>query len=325
MQVTRVVAVLAALLFSAAVLAQTYPGRPIRFVVPFPPGNASDLATRSIAEPLSKRLGQPVVVDNRPGASGTIGADHVAKSPADGYTLLGTSSAFAVTPAVYKKLPYDAERDLVALAPIGWTVMVMVAANDFPAKNVQELVALLKANPGKYHYAHLGTGALSHMVMELFKQMAGVDVVGVPYKGSGQALGDLMGGQLPLMFDGLTSANPLVKAGRMRALAVSSKKRVRWAPDTPPLAESGVAALKDYDVQAWTGTFAPATTPRSILERLHREIGEIVQSPEVQQRLINQNLEAFPSMSQLQWGAYMNAEFTKWQQVAREGKIAAPQ
>ena len=247
-------------------------------MVPFPPGNASDLATRTIAEPLSKRLGQPVVVDNRPGAAGTIGADQVAKAKPDGYTLLGTSSAFSVTPSVYRKLPYDAERDLLPVAPIGWTVMMLVASTNFPANNVQELVAVLKADPGKYNYAHLGAGALSQMVMELLKQMAGVDVVGVPYKGSGQALTDLMGGQLPLMFDGLTSANPQVKAGRIKALAVSSKQRTRLAPDVPALAESGVAALKDYDVQAWTGVFAPAGTPKAIVDRLNAEITQIVQS-----------------------------------------------
>ena len=320
---TRFIAALISILFSVAAHAQTYPNRPIRIVVPFPPGNASDLASRTIAEPLSKRLGQPVVIENRPGAANTMGADHVAKSAPDGYTLLGTSSAFSVTPAVYKKLPYDAEVDLVPLAPIGWTVMVMVVSNDFPAKNMQELVALLKASPGKYSYAHLGNGALSQMVMELFKQMTGVEMVGVPYKGSGQALGDLMGGQLPLMFDGLTSANPLVKAGRMRALGVSSKERVRFAPEVPPLADSGVASLKDYDVRAWTGTFAPAGTPRAILDRLHSEIVQITQSPETAERLIAQNLEAFAPMTQTQWAAYMKAEFDKWRLVARDGKISA--
>ena len=262
MRIGRCVVAAMALL-AAAAQGQTYPDRPIRAVVPFPPGNASDLATRTIAEPLAKRLGQPIVVDNRPGAAGTIGADLVAKAKPDGYTLLGTSSAFSVTPSVYRKLPYDAERDLVPVAPIGWTVMMLVASASFPVNNVQELVALLKADPGKHSYAHLGAGALSQMVMELLKQMAGVDVVGVPYKGSGQALTDLMGGQLPLMFDGLTSANPQVKAGRIKALAVSSKQRTRFAPDVPALAESGVPALKDYDVQAWTGVFAPAGTPKA--------------------------------------------------------------
>jgi tripartite-type tricarboxylate transporter receptor subunit TctC len=307
-----------------AAQAQTWPSRPIRIVVPFPPGNASDLASRTIADPLAKRLGQPVVIDNRPGAAGTIGADHVAKSAPDGYTLLGTSSAFGVTPAVMAKLPYDAERDLAPVAPIGWTVMVMVTSNDFPAKNLTELVALLKANPGKYNYAHLGNGALSHMVMELFKQMTGTEVVGVPYKGSGQALGDLMGGQLPLMFDGLTSANPLAKAGRLRALGVSSKERVRFAPEVAPLADSGVAALKDYDVRAWTGIFAPAGTPKALLDRLNAEIAQITQAPETAERLIAQNLEAFAPMTQAEWGSYMSVEFAKWRKVARDGKIATP-
>jgi tripartite-type tricarboxylate transporter receptor subunit TctC len=317
------IAALAGMLFIAASHAQTYPTRLIRIVVPFPPGNASDLATRTIAEPLSKRLGQPVVVDNRPGASGTIGADAVAKAAPDGYTLLGTSSAFGVTPSVYRKLPYDAERDLAPLAPIGWTVMMLVSAPDFPANSVPELVAHLKANPGKYSYAHLGAGALSQMVMELFKQMAGVDIVGVPYKGSGQALGDIMGGQLPLMFDGVTSANPQVKAGRIKAFAVSSKQRVRFAPDVAPLASSGVPALKDYDVQAWTGLFAPAATPKPLMDRLNSEIMQIVQTREVQERLIGQSLEAFAPMTPAQFAAYMKGEFDKWRQVAREGKITA--
>jgi tripartite-type tricarboxylate transporter receptor subunit TctC len=266
-----------------------------------------------------------VVIDNRPGAAGTIGADAVAKAKPDGYTLLGTSSAFSVTPSVYRKLPYDAERELMPVAPIGWTVMMLVASSSFPANNVQELVALLKADPGKYSYAHLGAGALSQMVMELLKQMAGVDVVGVPYKGSGQALTDLMGGQLPLMFDGLTSAGPQVKAGRIKALAVSSKSRTRLAPDVPALAESGVAALKDYDVQAWTGVFAPAGTPKAIVDRLNAELTQIVQNPEVKDRLAAQNLEAYPPMTQPEFAAYMKAEFDRWRRVAREGKIEASQ
>jgi tripartite-type tricarboxylate transporter receptor subunit TctC len=319
------VAAWAAALFATAAQGQAYPDRPIRAVVPFPPGNASDLATRTIAEPLSKRLGQPVVVDNRPGAAGTIGADTVAKSKPDGYTMLGTSSAFSVTPAVYRKLPYNAERDLVPLAPLGWTVMMLVANANFPANNVQELVTLLKGSPGKYSYAHLGAGALSQMVMELLKQMAGVDVVGVPYKGSGQALTDLMGGQLPLMFDGLTSANPQVKAGRIKALAVSSKQRVRFAPDVPALAESGVPGLNDYDVQAWTGVFVPAGTPKAILDRLNAEITQIVQTPAVKEKLAAQNLEAFPPMSQGEFAAYMKTEFDRWRQVASDGKIEAAQ
>jgi tripartite-type tricarboxylate transporter receptor subunit TctC len=321
---TRFIVALAGIMLGFSVQAQTWPSRTIRIVVPFPPGNASDLASRTIADPLSKRLGQPVVIDNRPGAAGTIGADHVAKSAPDGYTLLGTSSAFSVTPAVMAKLPYNAERDLIPLAPIGWTVMVMVTSNEFPAKNLQELVALLKASPGKYSYAHLGNGALSHMVMELFKQMTGTDILGVPYKGSGQALGDLMGGQLPIMFDGLTSANPLAKAGRLRALGVSSKERVRFAPDVAPLADSGVAALKDYDVRAWTGTFAPAGTPRAIMDRLNSEIAQITQTPETAERLIAQNLEAFAPMTQAEWGRYMAVEFAKWRKVARDGKIGTP-
>jgi tripartite-type tricarboxylate transporter receptor subunit TctC len=321
--VLGVVAMMAAAVTPA--LGQTFPDRPIRIIVPFPPGNASDLAARAVAEPLAKRLGQPVVVENKPGAAGTIGAEFVARAKPDGYTVLVTSSAFSVTPSVYKKLPYDAERELVPVSPIGWTVMVLVAHPSFPANNTQEFITTLKAEPGKYSYAHLGSGALSQMVMELLKQMGGVDVVGVPYKGSGQALADLIGGQLPLMFDGLTSASPQIKAGRVKPIAISAKTRTRFAPDIPTLAESGVPALKDYDVLAWTGMFAPAGTPKGIVDRLNAEIGQIVQGAEGRERLATQNLEAFPPMTPPEFGTFMASEFERWRKVAREGKIEAQQ
>ncbi len=316
-----------AAMISAATLVhgQTFPDRPIRIIVPFPPGNASDLAARAIAEPLAKRIGQPVVVENKPGAAGTIGAESVARAKPDGYTVLVTSSAFSVTPSVYKKLPYDAERELVPVSPIGWTVMVLVAHPSFPAGNTQEFITALKAEPGKYSYAHLGSGALSQMVMELLKQMAGVDVVGVPYKGSGQALADLIGGQLPLMFDGLTSASPQIKAGRVKAIAISAQTRTRFAPDIPTLAESGVPALKDYDVLAWTGMFAPAGTPKAVVDRLNAEITQIVQGAEGRERLATQNLEAFPPMTPPEFGTFMAKEFERWRKVARDGKIEAQQ
>lgn len=313
---------LASLLAVGNAAAQAWPSKPVRIVVPFPPGNAGDVTARTLIDPLSKRLGQPIIVDNRPGAAGNIGMEAVKNSAPDGYTLLITSlSPLVVNPVVMKTLPYDPIKDYQPVARIGWTGLMMVANNGFPANTVQELVAMAKAAPGKYNYAHIGAGTLSHLTMELFLQAAGINVVGIPYKGSAQALTDVVGGQVPLMFDGMTSANVQVKSGKLKGLAVSSPRRSVFAPTVPTLAESGVAALKDVDVLGWTGMLAPAGLPRDIVNRLNVEVNAIVQTQDIKDRYAAQNLEVFPPGSADDFTTYIRVESEKWKKVGRDANV----
>lgn len=312
----------AAALLPAAVSAQAWPARPVRIVIPFPPGNAADITARTLSERLSQRLGQGVVVDNRPGAAGFLGMEAVMKAPADGYTLLVTSlSPFVINPIMFKKLPYDPVKDYQPVALVGWTGMMLVASPSFPANSVGELVALVKANPGKHNYAHIGHGTLSHLTMEAFREATGLQIVGVPYKGSVQALTDMLGGQVPLMFDGMTSANVQVKAGKLKALAVSSPRRSVFAPNVPTLSESGVPSLKEMDVVGWTGLFAPAGIPRAIVERLNADTMAVVQSQDIKDKYAAQNLEVFPPSTPEEFAAYIRTDLAKWQRVAKAAKI----
>jgi tripartite-type tricarboxylate transporter receptor subunit TctC len=316
------VAALAALTYAAVVtgvaLAQSYPSRPIRIIAPFPPGNAADVVSCAMTDRLAQRLGQPVLVDNRVGGAGIIGVEAVVRSPADGYTLLVTSiSPVTLLPAVYKKLPYDAEKDLVPISMIGFTSMILVTAPNVPAGNLQELLAFLKANPGKHNYAHIGAGTISHLTMETLRLVAGLDVVGVPYKGSGQALTDMLGGQLSLMIDGMTSANAQVKAGKVKALAVTSLKRSPFAPSVPTLGEGGLQAVHDLNMIAWIGMFAPAGTPRALIERWHKEIVEVAELADVRERLGNVSVEPAPSESPEKFGEFHRNELAKWAKIAK--------
>jgi tripartite-type tricarboxylate transporter receptor subunit TctC len=308
--------------FALPAAAQAWPSKPVRLIVPFPAGNAGDVTARTLIDQLGARLGQPIIVDNRPGAAGTIGMEAVKKSPPDGYTLLVTSlSPLVVNPVVMKSLPYDPIKDFQPVARIGWTGLMMVANIGFSANTVQELVAMAKAAPGKYNYAHIGAGTLSHLTMELFLQAAGIDVVGIPYKGSSQALTDVVGGQVPLMFDGMTSANVQVKAGKLKGLAVSSPRRSVFAPNVPTLAESGVPALKDVEVTGWTGLLGPAGLPRDLVNRLNADINAIVQTQDIRDRYAAQNLEVFPPGSADDFAAYIRAESEKWKKVGRDANI----
>lgn len=305
-----------------AALAQSWPTRPVRIVIPFPPGNAADITARTMSERLGQRLGQSVLVDNRPGATGIVGMEVVMKSAPDGYTLLVTSlSPFVINPIVFRKLPYDPVKDYQPISLIGWTGMMLVATPAFPANTVGELVALVKANPGKVNYAHIGAGTLSQLTMEAFREAAGLDMVGVPYKGSVQAQTDMLGGQVPLMFDGMTSANVQVKAGKLKALAVSSPRRSLFAPTVPTLSESGLPSLKEMDVVGWTGLFAPAGTPRAIVDRLHADTMAVVQTQDIKDRYAAQNLEVFPPRSPDEFVAYIRQDLAKWQRVAKAAKI----
>ena len=308
--------------FAVSVSGQTYPSRPIRIIAPFPPGNAADVASRAMTDRLAQRLGQPVVVDNRSGGAGIIGVEAAVKSSPDGYTLLITSiSPVAILPAVYKKLPYDAEKDLLPISMVGFTSMILVAGSNVAVNSLQEIIALLKSNPGKHNYAHLGGGTISHLVMEALKLSAGLDVLGIPYKGSAQALTDMMGGQVTLMVDGMTSANIHVKAGKVKALAVTSQRRSPFANTVPTMGEGGVQALHDLNMIAWIGMFAPAGTPRAVIERWHSELREVTRLPDVVERLGYVSIEPAPSATPEAFGAFHRDELTKWTGIAKTAGV----
>ena len=301
---------------------QADPNRPVRIVAPFPPGNAADVVSRAMSDRLQQRLGQPMVIDNRVGGSGIIGVDSVAKAPPDGYTLLVTSlSPVTLLPAVFKTLPYDVERDFIPVALIGFTSMILVTAPTLPVNSVTELVALAKANPGKYNYAHIGLGTISHLTMESLKLAMAVDIVGVPYKGSAQATTDLLGGQINLMFDGMTSAGTQVRAGKLKALAVTSQKRSPFAPGVATMGDAGVAAMHDLNMIAWVGMFAPAGTPRAIIDRWHKEVSEIAVTPDVRERLAAVSTEPAPLESPAKFAEFHRNELTKWAKIAQSAGV----
>jgi tripartite-type tricarboxylate transporter receptor subunit TctC len=264
-------------------LAQAWPSRPISLVVPYPAGGPVDVSARLVAQKLQAALGQPVVVENKPGAGGNIGADFVAKSAPDGNTLvMGAIATHAINPALYAKMPYDPIRDFRHVALVVQVPNVLVVNNDLPARTVAEFIALVKANPGKFDFASGSTGSTGHLAGELFKQMTGTFMVHIPYKGAGPAVTDLLAGRVHLMFDNLASALPNIRAGKVRALAVTTLKRSGFVPDLPTLDESG---LKGFDMTTWWGVMAPAKTPDAIVERLASEIGTAIRAPDVKERL----------------------------------------
>lgn len=262
--------------------AQSWPAKPIRLIVTYPPGGGADTVARLLSPKLGEYLGQPILVDNRPGASGTIGAELVAKSPADGYTLMLDASSYAVNPSLYPKLAYD---PLKAFKPVSVLVLfpnMLVVNPEVPAKSVGELIALAKAQPGRIAYASSGNGSAQHLAAELFRQRAGLDMVHVPYKGGGPALQDVMGGQVPVFFANMASGLSHVKSGKLRVLAVTGAKRSASLPDVPTVAEAGIPG---YEVYEWNAVFAPAATPEAIVKRLHAEIAKTLALPEVRDRI----------------------------------------
>ena len=275
--------VLAAVLAAAAsAQAQQWPSKPIRVIVNFPPGGAADQIARLVAPTLAEALGQPVVVENRPGANGNIGAEAVAKSPPDGYTLLMSSGgAFSVNPHLYTKLPFDPLKDLEPIAAAARILVFLVVKPDLPAKSVNEFVALARANPGKLSYGSPGSGSSPHIATAMFARAAGIQVTHVPYKGAAPALTDLLGGQLDFMFDPGIGLGQ-VRAGKLRLLAVGSPKRSPLFPDTPTVAESGIAG---FDADSWFGFYAPAGLPPDVAARLNREINRALQTPAVRDRI----------------------------------------
>ena len=278
--IRRTLATVAALA-PLAVLAQAYPTRTVTLVIPFPPGGPTDVTGRVLAENLTPFLKQNVVVENRAGASGNVGAAHVAKAAPDGYTLFfATGGTHGVNPSLYKNPGYDAVKDF---APVVWATLspnIIVVHPSFPAKSVRELIDLAKANPGKYSSAAPGQGSTPHMAGELFKRAAGIQIVHIPYKGSGPALTDVVGGHVPIMFDGIPSSMPHIKAGRLRALGVTSRERVPSAPEIPTVAET----IAGFEANGWFAVFAPARTPAEIVTKLNTEINRVLELPAVRQR-----------------------------------------
>ena len=305
-----------------AAMAQAWPSRSIKIIVPFPPGNASDVAARTLGDELSKKVGHPVVIENRTGATGTIGAAAVAKSPPDGYTLLMTSTSFAISTALVANLPYSVTADFEPVVHVGGSGgMILLVNPAFPAANLGQLIDLVKKNPGKYSYAHLGRGTIQHLTMEVFLAMIGADVVAVPYKGSVQAITDIIGGQIPMMFDSPSSASPFIDSGKVKALTSSSDKRSNRLPNVPAVTESGNAALDNFRVGGWVGMLAPAKTPRAVVNRLNEELVKIMQLPEVRQRLYSQGLEVVPEHPPEKFGEFLKADLARWQAAASAAKI----
>jgi tripartite-type tricarboxylate transporter receptor subunit TctC len=298
--------------------AQPWPSKPVRIVVPYPPGGGNDNLARLFAQKLGERLGQPFVVENKPGAGTLIGSEAAAKSAGDGYTLLLSSIVtHALAPALYPKIPYDPLRDFVAVTTLAVAPTVLVVNTAFPAKSVAEIVTLAKASPGKYTFPSGGNGTTPHISGEIFKSMTGTDLLHVPYKGGGPALADLIGGQVNMMFDTAASAMPHVRSGKLRAIAIATPKRHPDFPDLPTFAEQG---MPSYSINSWYSLHAPAGTPREIVSRLHAEVVEILKSPDVVERL--KTLNADPGgMAPAEFDAFVRSELERYGEVIRKAGI----
>jgi tripartite-type tricarboxylate transporter receptor subunit TctC len=303
-----------AILVPAAAPAQTYPAKPIRLVVPFPAGGSLDVVARAIGQKLTEAWGQPVVIDNRPGAGGNIGADLVAKSPADGYTILeGALSTHAVNVSLYGKLPYDPVRDFEPITLVAVTPNVLVLNPSVPANSVKELIAYAKANPGKLSFGSGSNGSAGHLAGELFKIEAGVDMVHVPYKGAAPAMQDLLAGRTQLMFDNLANAMQQVRAGKLKALAVTTAHRSALVPDLPTLAEAG---LPGFDISTWWGFLAPAGTPKEIVAKWNAEVIRILNTPEMKAFFAQQGAEPSPTSPE-EFAALIRREIPKYAKIVK--------
>lgn len=306
-----------ALAFSAGAIAQNFPNRPVRIVVAFAPGTTSDIIGRMFADKLGQAMGQPFVVENRTGAGGTIGAESVARAAADGYTLLLSTAALPVSAHVFPNLKYDTAKDFASVTVISHSPLLLAANLDFPAKTVQELVRHARANPGRVAFGSAGVGTSHHLTGEKFKLDTGIDLVHVPYKGSGPAHIDLMGGQIQLMFDNIVALMPHVKAGKVRALAVSSAKRHDLLPEVPTLQEAGV---RDFETVAWFGLVAPAGTPGGIVAQLNGETLKALQLPDVRKRLLDGGSNIIGNSPEAA-DRFLRDEVDKWGKVVRAANV----
>lgn len=311
------------LVFAAVPLltaAQSYPSRPIRIIAQFTPGTSTDILARVIGQKLTEAWGQQVVVDNRPGAGGIVGTEIGAKAAPDGYTLtMGVSSAFGINPTLYRKLPYDAIKDFAPITNIALTPQTLVANPSFAAKSVKELVAAAKAKPGELNYASLGSGSTSHLTMEIFMAAAGIKLNHIPFKGSPAAHAELIGGQVPVMFDAIPAVLPHIKSGKLRGLGIGTLHRSPFLPDLPTIAESGYPG---FEAVGWIGIVAPAKTPAAILDKLNQEILRILQAPDVKERL---SALAFTPVgdTRKEFAAFIHSEIAKWGKAVKDSGAKA--
>jgi tripartite-type tricarboxylate transporter receptor subunit TctC len=313
--IARGVVALVLAAFALGASAQGYPAKPVRIINPFAPGGATDQLARLMAQKLTELWGQSVVVENRPGASGAIGLEAVAKAPPDGYTLaIATQTTHAANPALYAKLPYDPVRDFAPLTLAGSTPLALMVQPSLGVSDVSGLIAYLRANPGKLTYASGGNGTSQHLTMELLKSMTGTFVVHIPYKGAGPALVDFLGGQTSIMFDNLPTAMPHVKSGKVRAIAVSTAKRSALAPELPTMAESGLAG---FDLATWFAFFAPAATPKEITAKIAADMRRVLAQPDVKERLLAVGVDVVGSTPD-ELASFQRAELAKWAKIVKD-------
>jgi tripartite-type tricarboxylate transporter receptor subunit TctC len=318
MKLARLAVFAAVGLVAASAFAQSYPNKPVRMIVGFPPGGGTDVVARVIGAKLSEWWGQAVAVENRPGATGTIGADAVAKSAPDGYTLImGHVNSHAIAPNLFAKLPYDPIKDFAAVSYVGYVPNVLAVHPSVPARSVKELVALAKSKPGQLNYASSGNGSTQHLAGEMFKQLTGTEIVHVPYKGSGDAIKDLLGGVVAMNFDTMPPVLPHIQSGKLRGLAISTPKRLPPLPDVPTFDEEGI---KGFDVTNWYGVMAPGGTPREIVVKLNTDINKAMQVPAVRARLEAVGTQ-LREQSAAEFEAFMKAEVAKYAKLIRDANI----
>jgi tripartite-type tricarboxylate transporter receptor subunit TctC len=314
---TGLAATIATFGFAFSAAAQEYPARPVRMIVPFPPGGGTDFFARILAQKLNESLGVTFVVDNRPGAGGIVGTDLAAKAKPDGYTIVLVSTSHAINPSLHRKLPFDPARDFSPVTMLASGPLLLVVHPSLPARNVRDLIAIAKARPGMLTVASAGNGTPPHLACELFKTLTGVDMVHVPYKGNGPAYVDLVAGQVSVMFPSIATALPIVKGGKLRPLAVTSANRSRIAPELPTIAEGGVPG---YELSSWYGLLAPAGTPTAIVSKLQQEVSKFFKGAELMEKLLSQGVEPLANLPD-EFAAALTAEIAKWNKLARAAGI----
>ena len=314
-----VTAALVTLVAPCAQAQQHWPDKPIRFVVPYPPGGGTDVIARIVQERFQATLGQPIIIENRGGAAGSLGTDVVAKSASDGYTVLFTLSSHTINPSIYPKLPFNTVKDFEPIGTVASLPQILVANPQLPVNNVAELIALAKAKPDSLSFASVGNGSPGHLAGELFKLRTGVKMTHIPYRGGGPAVTDVMGGQVPLLWVSIPAAAQFVKAGKLKALAVSTTKRSAAFPDVPTMQEAGVA---DFEVDSWYAMFVPAKTPKIIVDKLNAALNTIVREPEIRERLLAQGSEGVGG-TPAALGKIVDAELVRWAKLAKDANIKA--